>query len=500
MTAQAPRLQMKNIVKRFGGNTVLDGVSMDLNAGEIVALLGSNGAGKSTLMKILTAVYTRDDGDIFVSADPVHFSTPRDAARVGITFLPQEISVFGELSVAENICMRAESRGRVDWADMARRARHVLQDLGFERIDVHMRVADLPVAEQRIVEIARALEGDADILVMDEPTASLSEKESEQIFTILRRIRARGTSVVYISHYLKEVFAISDRIIVLRDGRNAGEFDPATARVGDVVNAMLGQVAGHLFDDRPPPDKTAPIVFTAEHISQPGRIEDVSLSLRAGEILGVFGLVGSGVDVLGRLIFGAEGALAGGRMTLGGKAYAPRSPQEAKAQGVGFVTAERKSEGLLTDLTVRENLVAAFQTDFGSRLFTAPATERAHAEDWIARLGVKTDGPEQAIRLLSGGNQQKICVARWLNPKVRVLILEEPTRGVDVGARRDIYSQIVSFARSGLAVLILSSDVEEVAGLADRSLVINRGRITAEFGPGASPADLMAASATTHAT
>lgn len=500
MNTVIPRLEMRDIVKSFGSVRVLEGVSIRVMPGEIVALLGSNGAGKSTLMKILTANYTRNSGDIRVNDVPVDFATPRDASRVGITFLPQEISVFPELTIAENICMHADEKGLVNWSEMSRRAAAILDDLGFGHLEPGQLVGDLPVAEQRIVEIARALEGQADILVMDEPTASLSEQESVQIFTILRRLKERGTSIVYISHYLKEVFEISDRIVVLRDGRNAGEFDPKVVEVGAVVNAMLGQVAGSLFEDRDPPHPDAPVVFTCKGLTLPGQIEDVSFDLRAGEVLGVFGLIGSGVEVLGRLIFGAAGRPAAGELTLNGASYTPLSPLKGKTAGFGFVTAERKTDGIMADMSVRENLVAAFQTDFGSQFLTSPARETTHTEDWIAKLGIRTSGPEQAIRLLSGGNQQKVCVARWLSPKVKMLILEEPTRGVDVGARREIYSHLVDFARDGLAVLVLSSDVEEVAGLSDRSLVIDRGRIIAEFDNGATPADLMSASTETKAS
>ncbi|MCT8160083.1 sugar ABC transporter ATP-binding protein [Pseudoruegeria sp. SHC-113] len=497
MTAAAPRLDMQDIQKSFGPVQVLNGVSMQLMPGEIVALLGSNGAGKSTLMKILTANYTKSAGAIRVNGAEVAFASPRDAAKAGIRFLPQEISVFPELSIAENICLSAESAGRVDWADMASRASRVLADLGFGHLDPQTRVADLPVAERRIIEIARALEGRADILVMDEPTASLSEAESEQIFVILRRLKARGTSIVYISHYLKEVFEISDRIVVLRDGRNAGEFAPATAAMGEVVTAMLGKVAGALFDARPPLPANATLRLTCDGLSLPGQIEEVSFDLRAGEILGIFGLIGSGVEVLGRLIFGAEGRPPAGRLTLNGSPYVPRSPRAGKAAGLGFVTAERKTDGIMADMSVRENLVAAFQSDYGRGMLTSPARETSQTNQWIEKLGIKTSGPEQPIRLLSGGNQQKVCVARWLNPKVKVLILEEPTRGVDVGARKDIYSQLVAFAREGLAILVLSSDVEEIAGLSDRSMVIDRGRIIASFEAGATAGELMAASAQT---
>lgn len=493
MNAPLPRIQMRDIVKSFGSVRVLEGVSLDVMPGEIVALLGSNGAGKSTLMKILTANYMKNSGEIRVNDTVVHFNSPRDAAREGITFLPQEISVFPELSIAENICMNADGKGRVDWSDMARRAQVVLEDLGFGHLGTDTLVADLPVAERRIIEIARALESQAEILVMDEPTASLSEQESEQIFTILRGLKERGTSIVYISHFLKEVFEISDRIVVLRDGLNAGEFDPSTSKVTDVVNAMLGKVAGAMFEDRAPLPSDAPVVFTCKGLTQHNVIDDVSFDLRAGEILGVFGLIGSGVEVLGRLIFGAEGRPAAGEMSLSGKPYQPVSARKGKDAGIGFVTAERKTDGIMADMSVRENLVAAFQHDFGNGPLTSPARETSHTNDWISKLQIKTSGPEQPIRLLSGGNQQKVCVARWLNPAVKMLILEEPTRGVDVGARREIYSHLVDFARGGLAVLVLSSDVEEIAGLSDRSLVIDRGRILAEFDSGATPNDLMSA-------
>jgi ribose transport system ATP-binding protein len=498
--AEIPRLRMQAIRKSFGQARVLDDVAFYAKPGEIVALLGSNGAGKSTLMKILTGVYTRDSGDIEVNGTPVEMASPRDALRLGITFLPQEISVFPELSVAENVCLSGQGGGRVDWAGMAVRAGRVLDELGFGHIRPDMRVGDLGVAEQRIVEIARALEGEADILVMDEPTAALSEQESEQIFEILHRLKARGTAVVYISHYLNEVFRIADRIVVLRDGRNAGEFSPTATDVAEVVAAMLGQAAGHLFEDRPPLPPDAAVLFSARGLQLPGRIADVSFDLRKGEILGIFGLIGSGVEVLGRMIFGVEGRLPGGAMTLAGAPYAPASPRAARDAGVGFVTAERKTDGILADLSVAQNLVAPFQGDFGRGAFLAPERERAHAADWIARIGIRTSGPDQPIRLLSGGNQQKVCVARWLNPKVRMLILEEPTRGVDVGARRELYGHLAAFAGEGLAILVLSSDVEEVAGLSDRSLVIDRGRITAEFARGATAADLMGSVAGDHAT
>ena len=495
MSAVGTRLHMSGITKAFGSVKVLDQVSFHVMPGEIVALLGANGAGKSTLMKILTANYTADEGTISVNDNYVDFTGPADASGAGISFLPQEISIFPELSVAENIGLKTGQSGMVDWTQQANLAAEILQRLGFEHIDPATLVGNLTVAEQRIVEIARALNGQTDILVMDEPTASLSEQESRQIFTLLRRLSKQGTSVVYISHYLKEVFELSDRIVVLRDGVNAGEFTPDTTDVHEVVDAMLGGASGNLFDVIQPIMEHEPVFFSCERLCLPPLIHNISFELRRSEILGIYGLIGSGVEVLGRLLFGAEGYAAKGHMTLGGKPFRPARPANGKAAGIGFVTAERKTDGILAEMSVRENLVAAFQKDFGHGPFTSPKNEKAHSLEWIEKLGIKTSDTEQAIRFLSGGNQQKVCVARWLNPRIRMLILEEPTRGVDVGARREIYNQIVEFARSGIAVLILSSDVEEVAGLSDRSLVIDKGRIIGEFDRDTPPTDLMAANA-----
>lgn len=492
MTAFPARLTMTGVSKSFGAVRVLDDVAFDVGRGEIVALLGSNGAGKSTLMKILTGVYARDAGEIVVDGRVVTLGTPHAAGAEGIVLLPQEISVFPDLTVTENICITDRAPGLVSRKAQEARAAAILGELGFA-IQPKARVADLTVAERRIVEIARALVSDARILVMDEPTAALSEPESAQIFALLRRLKDRGTSVVYISHYLNEVFAIADRIEVLRDGRNTGSFDPATTSVEAVVAAMLGKVAGQLFEER----DTSPVGevhFQARGIALPGAKADIGFDLRKGEILGVFGLIGSGVEVLGRVIFGANRPLAG-EMRLEGRLYRPRSPAEAKAAGIGFVTAERKTEGIFADLSVADNMTAPFRRDHGTWAVASAAREARHARGWIDRLGIRTSGPDQAIRFLSGGNQQKVCIARWLTPHVRMLVLEEPTRGVDVGARAELYRQLTALAREGLAVLVLSSDAEEIAGLSDRSFVIDRGELVAEFNRGATAGDLMAASA-----
>ena len=503
-TPGSPRLRMSGIGKSFGGVRVLEDVDFAVAPGEVVALLGANGAGKSTLMKVLTGIYGRDSGRIEIDGAEVEMATPRQASALGISFLPQEISIVPDMTVAENVGLAAMPARRrlglptVDDRAMQNRAAEILGELGFGHIPTGAFAADLPVAEQRIVEIARALAADASMLVMDEPTAALSEQESEKIFRILRRLKAKRTAVVYISHYLKEVFAIADRIEVLRDGRNAGSFRPGDTTVPAVVEAILGKAGGRLFDERRGAGAAPAQMFAAEGLAWRNRLNGVSLAVGRGEILGVFGLVGSGVEVLGRVIFGAEGGGYRGAMTIGSRAYRPTKPTEAKAAGVGLVTAERKKDGILADLSVRENLAAPFQAKYGRGIFASRARETELARTWIGKLGIRTSGPEQAIRFLSGGNQQKVCVARWLDPSVRMLILEEPTRGVDVGARRDIYLHLAEFARNGLAILVLSSDVEEVAGLCDRSLVIDRGAIVAEFPGGTDASELMAATAGEH--
>ena len=497
--SEHPRLRMSGINKAFSGVRVLKDVDFVIAPGEVVAILGSNGAGKSTLVKILTGVYTRDSGQIEINGETVEMATSREAAKLGISFLPQEISVIVDMTVAENICMASLGSGNfVNYRMMRKRSKEILEELGFGHISVNSIVGSLSVAEQRIVEIARALSEDASILVMDEPTASLSEQESVLIFEIINRLKANKTSIVYISHYLKEVFEIADRIEILRDGENEGSFRPEETDVNTVVNAMLGRVAGQLFDKRDPLDASVATLFKVDDLQWKNRINGISLDIKKGEIVGVFGMVGSGVEVLGRVLFGAEGGGYSGEMTLADAPYKPNSPRVAKAAGMGFVTAERKKDGILSELSVRENIAAAFQTTYGYGPFTSPKRELILANSWIEKLGIKTSGSEQALRLLSGGNQQKVCVARWLHPSVKMLILEEPTRGVDVGARKDLYTHLVHYAREGLAILVLSSDVEEVAGLCDRSLVIDRGQIVAEYPAGTDASVLMAATAGTY--
>ncbi len=491
---------MLGIGKSFGRVPVLSGVDLTVAPGEVVALLGANGAGKSTLVKILTGLYSRDAGLVRIDGLEVAFAQPSEAVAAGVKFLPQEVSVMPDMTVAENICLgdlpvaRGLGLPQLDRRAMRLRARDLLDQLGFPGISPDTLVKRLSVAEQRIVEIARALAGHARILVMDEPTAALTKQEARLIFAIVRRLTAAGVSVVYISHYLSEVFEISDRVVVLRDGRNAGSFDTRSVGRGEVLTAMLGNTAGDLYDVGTPVDAGEEILRVTQ-LNVADKVFDASFALHAGEILGIFGLVGSGLEVIGRALYGALGPMRRAEVRLAGHRYQPTTARAGKLAGIGFVAAERKKEGIIADLSVRENIALPFQERFERGLFVSRDAETRHARRWINELGIRTRGPEQRLRALSGGNQQKVCIARWLVDGVTLLILEEPTRGVDVGARRDIYGKLRALANRGFAVLVLSSDVEEVAGLCDRSLVIDRGRVVGAFARGASPAALMAVTA-----
>jgi ribose transport system ATP-binding protein len=497
-TTTQPRLQMTGINKAFSTVRVLRGIDLAVGAGEVVALLGSNGAGKSTLMKILSGVEQRDAGEILIDGAPVEITSTAAAVAAGIRLLPQELSVHPEMTVAENISMgdmpvrRRLGVATVDRRAMRARAVALLARLGMSGIDPDRRVGSLSLSQQRVVEIARALAADARILIMDEPTAALAEAEAEVLFGVIETLAAQGVSIVYISHYLDEVFRLSQRIVVLRDGVVSGVFETGETSHDTVLQAMLGNSLGALF---PPKMATAApgAVLTVEGLSLPNWLDDISFNLGAGEILGVFGLIGSGIERIGRAIYGAEAGTQLRAATLAGEAFRPRSPHASVAAGLGFVAAERKREGLIGILTVRDNTTLTFLNRFVRGPHVDRGAETRETKRWIDSLGIRTKGPEQEIRFLSGGNQQKVCLARWMLGDIRMLILEEPTRGVDLGARREIYAQIRKLAQEGLGLLVISSDAEEIAGIADRTLILADRRIAATLGPEADAAAILAA-------
>lgn len=502
-------VEMRGISKSFGGAPALQDVDLDLGAGEVLALLGANGAGKSTLVRILCGVYGKDRGSIRLDGKESALSGPEEALGRGVRFLPQEVSVLPDLSVAENILIadlplrRTLGIALVDRAAMRKKAGELLSRLGLA-LDPDRHVSLLSAPEQRLVEIARALAGKARIIVMDEPTAALAEPEAQALFRIIARLKEEGIGVIYISHYLDEVFRIADRVAVLRDGRNAGVFVAATATRREVLEAMLGQAMDALYppvgklegdtalavdipNDIPPND----VALAVEDMHVSGSLYGVSFEMRGGEILGIFGLIGSGIAEVGRALYGALGPLPHGRVRVAGRTYAPSHPRRARDLGIGFVAAERQREGIIPDLGVGANISLPFIERFLQLGGVCRQRELKHAQSWIERLGIRTPSAAQPVRLLSGGNQQKVCLARWLSEGVNVLILEEPTRGVDLGARRELYLELRRWTARGLAALVVSSDAEEVAGLCDRSLVLDRGRVAVRFGPGVSAAQLM---------
>lgn len=496
------RLQIANVTKAFAGVTVLKNVTCSAAAGEIVALLGANGAGKSTLMKILSGVYTLDGGSIRIDDAPMAISSPQDAIAAGIRLMPQELSVHPDLSVAENIALGSMPKRRfagialIDRPAMEGQAEALLKRLRLDHVSPRQRMGSLPLPEQRLVEIARALAGKARILIMDEPTASLGEADAENLFGVLEALRAEGVTIIYISHYLDEVFRLSDRIVVLRDGEVRGQFKTRATSRDEVLTAMLGSELGDLYPAKSQTLASAETVLGVEGLCLAGWLDDVSFSVRRGEVFGVFGLIGSGAEKIGRAIYGAESAARAKAVRLNGAQIGLSTPRDSVRNGIGFVAAERKRQGLIGNLSVRTNTTLPYLGRFTQLGMVDRSREEASTQAWIKTLGVKTAGPDQEIRLLSGGNQQKICLARWLLGNPDLLILEEPTRGVDLGARREIYAEIRRLAEAGLAILIVSSDAEEVAGLADRTLVLEDGKAVAELEQAATAAEMMRAAET----
>ena len=492
--APVSRLEMSGIWKSFGGVPVLKGVNLSLDEGEVLALLGQNGAGKSTLIKILCGEYTRDDGVVYIDGKETVFNTPFEAIDKGVRMLPQEISVIPEMSVVENIFIgqlplrRQFGLPQLDTKRMREEARELLSQLGLD-VDPRLLVKDLSVPEQRVVEIARALAGRARVLVMDEPSASLTNQEVARLFEVIDRLRTRGVSVIYISHYLSEVFEISDHIVVLRDGEKTGEYRTRDASHADVVLAMVGNAVDDLYPKEQTPHGET--LLEVERLNVEGILHDVSFELKKGEILGVFGLIGSGIGTLGKALFGAAGKTARGKVRFKGQPFSMDTTMQAKALGIGYIAAERKAEGIVPDMTVRENMTLAFlerYTTFGN---VSRLAEDEYVDRWMKGLSIKARGTGQKLRYLSGGNQQKVCIARWLVEGVDLLIMDEPTRGVDVGARKEIYAELKTLASRGMAILLVSTDAEEIEGMCDRSIVLNRGVLVGEYRRGVDAKELL---------
>lgn len=480
-TADPPLLAMRGIVKEFPGVRALDGVDLEVRAGEVHCLLGQNGAGKSTLIKVLSGAHHPDAGELLWQGEPVRLSHPTAAMRLGVATIYQELDLVPGLSVAENIFLGHEpaSFGVTRRGEMHRNARELLGRLGHAEIPPWKPVGQLPAAAQQVVSMARALSHDARLIVMDEPSAALAHDEVTNLFRIIRELAATGVAVVYISHRLEEIREIGDRITVLKDGRTQAVGLPArTTPTADVVALMTGRAVEHTFPRRPAPGmrKGNPEVLRVEGLSVAGRVHDVSFSVRAGEIVGIAGLVGSGRSEILEGIYGARTPLAG-RVLLGGAPLRPGSTTAAVRRGMGFAPEERKSQALLMLESVGRNITVASLGRYTRYGWFDRRRESADAAQQIAAVQLRPDDPERPVRTLSGGNQQKAVLARWLLRRCKVLLLDEPTRGVDVGARSELYTQMRALADAGLAIVLVSSEVPEVLGLADRILVLREGRV-----------------------
>lgn len=471
------QISMKNISKSFAGNLVLKNAQFDLADGEIHALMGENGAGKSTLMKILTGVHTRDGGEILVDGKPVTFTHPKQAEAAGIVFIYQEINVMPDLSVTENMFMGREIRkqfGVLDKKKMAQEAEAILKRLGV-KIPVQKPMGELSIGQQQMIEVAKALMVDAKVIIMDEPTAAMTLEETKTLFRILGDLKKKGVSVIYISHRMEEIFEICDRVTVLRDGQYIGTQTIGETDMNSLIKMMIGREIGERFPARN--CKIGDTVLEVKDFTRQGTFQNVSLSVKAGEVLGVSGLMGAGRTEIMQAIFGYL-PHDSGTIRVMGKEVGIRSPQQAKKMGIGFITEDRKTEGLMLADSIQKNVGLPNLGQISRHGVLDAKKDEAMVQRAIRDLSIRCSGPAEACENLSGGNQQKVVLAKWIFINPRILILDEPTRGVDVGAKKEIYNVINRLAEDGVAVIMVSSELPEILGMSDRIMVVHEGEVT----------------------
>lgn len=479
-----PILEMKGIRKEFPGTVALDGVDFDLRGGEVHAIVGENGAGKSTLMRILCGIKTLDAGTIHVEGVERFIAHPRDALALGVNMIHQEFANFPHLSVAENIFVGKVPRRRglrwvVDKTALLDGAAEMLERMRLT-LDPAARLGTLSIAHQQLIEVAKALSGNLRILIMDEATSSLNMGETEQLFSTIEALKAQGIGVIYISHRLKEVLNIADRISVLRDGRNAGTFARGSFSEEEIVQAMLGKKISLTEKSS---GRKGDVVFLVENLSIPGKVKDFSFTLHRGEVLGISGLSGSGKEVIVRSLYGLWPCTVG-RVEIGGKPVDIMRPADALRQGIAYLAEERKTLSLFPGMSIRENASLLWLLSIWRRLVISRTKEAATVGEYTRRLNVKMTGIKAEVNSLSGGNQQKLILARLLMVEPGIVILNDPTRGVDVGSKQEIYQAIFALARQGASVIMTSSEIPEVVSLSDRVLVLSRGILIGELSGG----------------
>jgi len=488
LKSDKPILEARSVSKAFGGIKALDGVDLEVYAGKVLAVVGENGAGKSTLMNILSGVYEDYDGQIILDGRQVAFANPREAQDNGIGIIHQELNLIPHLSVAENVFLGREfcSRlGLIDYRKMHGETARILKRLDLQ-IDPKIPVADLRVGQQQIVEIAGAVSLNARILIMDEPTSAISEHEIGILFELIRSLTSQGVAVVYITHKLDELFQIADRMTVLRDGKLVGSKSVEGTGYNDIVRMMVGREKKDFFVkvDAVKPQKVIEVKdICLEHTRRSGDyvVDHVSFDVKAGEVLGLFGLMGAGRTELLETIFGVHPKRSSGDVLLDGQRIKVKTPTDAIKHGIGFVTEDRKMEGLILHMSIAESVSLASLKQTECLGLLSKRRERRLAQNYVDRLGIKTPSVDLMVETLSGGNQQKVVIAKWLATNPRVLLLDEPTRGVDVNAKNEIYKLISELAQAGLAIVMVSSELPEILAIADRIIVLSEGKQTAEF-------------------
>jgi len=470
---------MKNIHKSFGTNRVLAGVDFDLREGEVHALMGENGAGKSTLMNILTGLHSRDEGTIVIDGQETYFSSPKEAEEKGIAFIHQELNIWPEMTVLDNLFIGKEPTSGLGFLNMKQMKALAKEQFGKLSVTIPLtqEAGECSVGQQQMIEIAKALMTKAKVIIMDEPTAALTEREIEKLFEVIRSLKKEGVSIVYISHRMEEIFTVCDRITVMRDGKSVDTKPIPDTNFDEVVRKMVGRELTERYPARHP--VPGDVVLEVKNISSKGKFENVSFSVRAGEIVGMSGLMGAGRTEMMRAIFGLD-PLDSGEIWVRGKKVNIRKPDDAVKHGIGFITEDRKDEGLVLDFSVRENMALTNLFSFSSKGFISAKKELDFVDTLTKRLQIKTHTTETPARNLSGGNQQKVVIAKWIGIGPSVLILDEPTRGVDVGAKREIYQLMNELTERGVAILMVSSELPEVLGMSDRILVVHEGRISGE--------------------
>lgn len=470
------QIEMRGIDKSFGGNAVLKNAGFLLDHGEIHALMGENGAGKSTLMKILTGVYTRDAGTVIVDGQEVHYKNLQEAEKAGIVFIHQELNVMFDLTVEENMFMGKEIKkglGVCDKKAMRAEVKKVLDRLGVS-IDPGKRMNELSIGQQQMIEIAKALMLDAKVIIMDEPTTALTQTETDVLFEVVNRLREKGVSIVYISHRMEEIFQLCDRITVLRDGSYIGTKKITEVDMNDVVRMMIGREIGERYPLRD--NAIGDVVLEVKDLTCPGVFRNVNLEVRAGEVLGVSGLMGAGRTEIMQAIFGNMPNVSG-QIFINGKEVKNKTPEMSKKNGIGFITEDRKVQGLLLEDSISKNISIANLGKISKNGILQKKAEDDLIKRGIEELHIKCFGPEHACINLSGGNQQKVVFAKWIYTDPKVLILDEPTKGVDIGAKKEIYSIINDLAAKGVAIIMVSSELPEVLGMSDRIMIVREGLV-----------------------